>query len=148
MIAMVSLVLMWPSIVMRLKEDSTAFLRHSLRSRVDMETSVVRKHSMVARFGAIIPAPLVIPPTITSLLFIFNLTAMSFCFVSVVIMARATLLPFVWGGFFARAGCAARAFGWWLGGVPRGGGRGFNRRRGYTPPGGPGETPPQHMAIT
>src|SRR3990172_11985037 len=80
---------------MRLKEDSTAFLRHSLRSGEDMETSVVRKQSIVARFGAIIPAPFVIPPIVTSLLFIFNLTAMSFCFVSVVIMARATLLPCV-----------------------------------------------------
>src|SRR3990170_6952125 len=81
MIAMVSLVLMWPSIVMRLKEDSTEFLRHSSSSEAGIETSVVRKQSMVAMFGAIIPAPLVIPPTITSLLFIFNLTAMSFCFV-------------------------------------------------------------------
>src|SRR3990167_8603102 len=105
MIAMVSLVLMWPSIVMRLKEDSTAFLRHSLRSGAGMATSVVRKHSMVARFGAIIPAPLVIPPTITSLLFIVNLTALSFCFVSVVIMARAMSLPCA--GVFPKDAAAA-----------------------------------------
>ena len=61
-----SLVLMSPSMVIRLKDRLTAWARVSWRNGFDTEASVVRKASMVAMFGSIMPAPLTTPPTVIS----------------------------------------------------------------------------------
>jgi hypothetical protein len=59
----VSFVLVSPSMVMRLKDWSTAKRMARLSSSLETLASVVMKLSMVAMFGQIMPAPLAIPPT-------------------------------------------------------------------------------------
>ena len=58
---MVSLVLVSPSTVMRLKERSAAVTSISRRSAGAAAMSVMRKQSMVATSGRIIPAPFTTP---------------------------------------------------------------------------------------
>src|SRR3990167_5730580 len=74
-IATMSLVLIWPSTVIRLKEFSTDFLIQDFSVPRETEASVVIKQNIVAMFGAIMPEPLAIAPIVTSLLSIRVLTA-------------------------------------------------------------------------
>ena len=60
----VSLVDVQPSTVIELKESRTAIRRRSARVPGSSSASVVRKASMVAMFGASMPAPLAIPATV------------------------------------------------------------------------------------
>lgn len=59
--AMVSLVLVSPSMEMALKERETAWVRRAFRAEGLMGTSVQRMPRRVAMFGWIMPAPLVMP---------------------------------------------------------------------------------------
>ena len=59
--ARVSLVLVLPSMLMALKERSTAWVRRDWRVGAGMGASVQRMPRSVAMFGWIMPAPLVIP---------------------------------------------------------------------------------------
>ena len=86
----VSLVLISPSIQIRLKEPSTASRSDFCRQAVLIEASVVTKHSIVAMLGQIMPAPLAqapirifFPPTVAVM-------AISLTAVSLVMMASAT----------------------------------------------------------
>jgi hypothetical protein len=54
----VSLVLVSPSMVMRLKDPSTDRFSADCRSETEMSASVQMKQSMVAMSGRIMPAPL------------------------------------------------------------------------------------------
>ena len=62
----VSLVLMSPSIVIRLKEFSTASFRIFCNVELGAKISVVRNANIVAMLGSIIPAPLTTPPIVIS----------------------------------------------------------------------------------
>ena len=59
--ARVSLVLVLPSMLMALKERSTAWVRRGRRVEGGMGASVQRMPRRVAMFGWIMPAPLVMP---------------------------------------------------------------------------------------
>ena len=90
----VSLVLMSPSMVMRLKEFATERRREARRAGCEIAASVVTTQSMVAMFGSIIPAPLAIPPMRNMPSGVLTSTANSFAKVSLVMMdAAAALLP-------------------------------------------------------
>ena len=84
-----SLVLMSPSTVMRLNDCSTASERACCRSFFSTAASVVRKQSMVAMFGSIMPAPLAMPPIRTFLPPRLISTAISLGKVSLVMIAFA-----------------------------------------------------------
>ena len=88
-----SLVLMSPSIVIRLNDSSTAS-NSPLRSvSAGIAASVVTKHSIVAMLGEIMPAPLTQPPSRTRCCPSSNEIASSLGRVSLVMIARATAWP-------------------------------------------------------
>jgi len=85
----VSLVLVSPSMVMALKDVAVAAFSRDCRTGRAMTASVATKPSMVAILGAIIPAPLAMPPMVTNLSPSSTRVLASFGTVSVVMMARA-----------------------------------------------------------
>ena len=85
-----SFVLMSPSMVMRLNDCSTETLSAFCSTSFSITASVVRKQSIVAMFGSIMPAPLAMPPMRTCCPPISNSTAISLGKVSLVMIARAT----------------------------------------------------------
>ncbi len=89
----VSLVLMSPSMVIRLKLSSTASCTAIWRPSWVAFASVVMKHSIVAMLGQIIPAPFTQPPIRTRCSPSRNEIAISFWCVSLVMIAAATSPP-------------------------------------------------------
>ena len=82
-----------PSTVMRLRLAPTAATSAWRSSGASTAASVVKKASMVARFGAIMPAPFAIAPTRQVFSPTRKSTTTCFGFVSVVMMARAASAP-------------------------------------------------------
>ena len=91
--AHVSLVLWSPSTVTRLNDFATAALSARRRFAGETFASVVRKMSVVARFGQIMPEPLHMPPTVTRPPASGNDAAACLGFVSVVMIAAAAFAP-------------------------------------------------------
>ena len=89
----VSLVLISPSMVIRLKEVSTASSSDFWKHEGLILASVVTKQSIVAMLGQIMPAPLAHAPMRTRWPPISRETAISFLQVSLVMMACATSSP-------------------------------------------------------
>ena len=84
-----------PSTTRRLKLRPTASWRARFSIRGETAASVVRKPSIVAILGSIIPEPFDMPPTVTFLPPIVTVAHASFERVSVVIMAFAAARPWV-----------------------------------------------------
>ena len=89
----VSLVLMSPSMVIRLKLSSTASSTARWRQSRERFASVVMKQSIVAMLGEIMPAPFTQPPIRTRCSPISKEIATSFSCVSLVMIALAKSLP-------------------------------------------------------
>jgi hypothetical protein len=85
----VSLVLMSPSTLMRLKLRSAAARRQRSSRTASIRASVVTTDSMVAMFGWIMPAPLANPATVTVRPSSVSVSCASLATVSVVMIARA-----------------------------------------------------------
>src|SRR3989338_4624623 len=88
-----SLVLIQPSMVIILKDLSTASCKAAFRAVYSIAASVVIKQSIVAILGAIIPTPLAIAPIVTIVPPILTLRKNSLGWVSVVIIASAAREP-------------------------------------------------------
>ena len=89
----VSLVDMQPSELIRLTVRATAPPRAARAAAASTTASVVMTHSMVARPGASMPTPLIMPPALQATPSAVRETASSLGTVSVVIMARAASWP-------------------------------------------------------
>ena len=86
-----SLVEVSPSMVIRLNEPSANSRASAGSSSGAMAASVAKKPSMVAMFGRIMPAPLLMPVTLTVLPPICTCTLAALGTVSVVMMPSAAL---------------------------------------------------------
>ena len=93
-ISTVSLVLMSPSTEMRLNDSATEARNAVCSARWSTAASVMMKHSMVAMFGSIMPAPLHITERITGLPSILSLTVPNLGPLSVVMMPLTASMPF------------------------------------------------------
>ena len=89
----VSLVDMQPSELIRLTVRATAPPRAARAAAASTTASVVMTHSMVARPGASMPTPLIMPPALQATPSAVRETASSLGTVSVVMMARAASWP-------------------------------------------------------
>ena len=96
---------------MRLRLSPTASRRARSSSFGATAASVVKKASIVARLGAIMPAPLAIPPTRQVVPPTVKSTLVCFGFVSVVMMARAASGPPSRDSRGAASAMPARSFG-------------------------------------
>ena len=88
-----SLVEVSPSTLIMLKVSATSPESARCSISLDTDASVVRKTSMVAMSGWIIPEPFAMPPSLHTLPPRVNSTATCLLIVSVVMMASAASLP-------------------------------------------------------
>ena len=93
MMETMSLVEVSPSTLSMLKVSAVTVVSARLSATEEMAASVVRKHSMVAMLGAIMPLPLAMPPSLHVLPPRGKRTATSLETVSVVMMASAARVP-------------------------------------------------------